>query len=597
MARFGFIGSAYTSRSSSIADEELINLFLESDGSGQGQSKASFFASPGLSTFLVLDVTADVATRGSVEVNGRVFVVVGAQLYEVFADKTKTARGAIADDGKPVTIVKSALELCIIAAGKTYSFVLATNALTDVTAQMLGVPIHACFCDGYFLVIFKDSQKIQFCSLFDGTTWPGLNVLQVSVFADNLVSIVEDHREVIVMGSRHGVVYYDSASSNVFDVIQGSKFEHGNAATFSHIKIDNTDFWIERDDDGNCMARKMGGGYVPQRVSTYGVEWQWQGYSDVSDAVSYTIQIGGHTFWRIYFPTGNMTWQYDIGENSWSKLATWSNGTYSAHSTQNHIFAFGKHLVGDPFSGTLYETSMDLYDYAGSPRRWLRRTATVYREMEWIFHDRLTVDADPGISGTVLPGTPSGPNSYVLTDNIGGQWFLQIDSAGNINLNATSGQTASTIRINDSTITQTWLLGVTINTGIPFLTLTAQAFVPAALNQILMTTTDGLQQTGLEVLNGVLTLIDAYTVPRGAQIMCRWSNDRGKTWATPLVREIGIQGDYKARAIWFRLGRSRYRVYEISGSDPVPWVLVDAYLLASGYQPVERLTQTLSKTS
>jgi hypothetical protein len=597
MARFGFIGSAYTSRSSSVSDEELINLFLESDGSGQGQSKASFYASPGLSTFVELDGSANVKTRGTREINGRAFAVANGQLYEITAGKTKTGRGAIADDGNPVTIVASPLELFIVAAGKAYSFLLATNALTEVTAQMLGTPMHACFSDGYFLVIFSNSQKIQFSDLFDGTTWPGLNVLQVSVFSDNLVSIVEDHREITVMGTRHGVVYYDSGSSNVFDVISGSKFEHGNAATFSHVKIDNTDFWLERDEDGHCMARRMGSGYVPQRVSTYGVEWQWQSYSDVSDAVSYTLQIGGHTFWRIFFPTGNMTWQYDIAENSWSKVATWSNGVYTAHPSQNHMFAFGKHLVGDPFSGKLYETSMDLYDYAGSPRRWLRRTATVYREMEWIFHDRLTVDADPGISGTILPGLPSGPSYYILTDNLGAQWYLSLETNGNMSLNPTSGQVPSTIRINDSTITQTWLLGVTINSGVPFLTLTAQAFSAAAPNQIPMATSDGLQQTGLQVDNGNIETLNAFTVPRGARIMCRWSNDRGKTWGPELVREIGLSGDYQARAIWYRLGRSRYRVYEISGSDPVPWAIVDAYLMASGYQPVERLTQTLSKTS
>lgn len=68
---------------------------------------------------------------------------------------------------------------------------------------------------------------------------------------------------------------------------------------------------------------------------------------------------------------------------------------------------------------------------------------------------------------------------------------------------------------------------------------------------------------------------------RPPQAMLRWSNDRGFTWSNEHVANCGYSGEYSTRVIWRRLGRSRYRVYELSVSDPIPWALVDAYLKAA----------------
>ena len=60
--------------------------------------------------------------------------------------------------------------------------------------------------------------------------------------------------------------------------------------------------------------------------------------------------------------------------------------------------------------------------------------------------------------------------------------------------------------------------------------------------------------------------------------MLRWSDDRGQTWSNEHIIGVGLSGQYKNRTIARRLGQSRYRVYEVSMTDPVPWVLVDGYL-------------------
>lgn len=79
-------------------------------------------------------------------------------------------------------------------------------------------------------------------------------------------------------------------------------------------------------------------------------------------------------------------------------------------------------------------------------------------------------------------------------------------------------------------------------------------------------------------------LLDGNGNPRAPQANLSWSDDRGKTWSNIYMLNCGMAGQYKTRAIKRRLGQSRYRVYQLSVTDPIPWTLVDAYLEAGPQQ-------------
>ena len=65
------------------------------------------------------------------------------------------------------------------------------------------------------------------------------------------------------------------------------------------------------------------------------------------------------------------------------------------------------------------------------------------------------------------------------------------------------------------------------------------------------------------------------------QAMCRWSDDGGSTWSNEHWCSIGVQGAYKNRAIWRRLGQSRDRIFEVVVTDPINAVITAANLKAS----------------
>jgi hypothetical protein len=429
------------------------------------------------------EVPAQSPTRGQCWTGRRLFIAVGDSLFEVFEDGTNIKRmNSVLDVfGGPVSIAASTIELLIVAGGRAYCYNLANNTYNDVTASLLASPIKVKYADGYFIVCFGASNKFQISGILDGNTWPGIQVNEVSVFAEDVISIEVSHRELWVMGSQHIQPYQDTGTDEVYDAIPGTLIEMGCAATFGVTLLDNTIFWISEDTRGGRQAWR-GNGYTPLRISTHAVETALSSYSkaQISSLVSYAYQDGGHLFWVLYIAGTDCTWVYDVAEGMWAKRAEWHEdlGLWGPHRSWNHSYAFGKHLVGDWETGILFEMSLSYLDEEGARIRRLRRSPTLVNEMNWVYHAELTVDFATGL----------GPQPPL------------VDGAGN---------------------------------------------------------------------------------PRPPQAMFRWSDDRGATWSNVHTVDCGFAGQYNARVIIRRLGRSRYRVYEVSVSDPIPWTIVDAYLRAS----------------
>jgi len=60
-------------------------------------------------------------------------------------------------------------------------------------------------------------------------------------------------------------------------------------------------------------------------------------------------------------------------------------------------------------------------------------------------------------------------------------------------------------------------------------------------------------------------------------VTLKWSDDGGNNWTDGIALPIGAFEDYTRRVIWRRLGKARQRIYEVSTSDPVKFILMDAY--------------------
>ena len=439
MPPFGFVGGSYTAQSNNIADEECINLYAETAETAGAQAKRSYFGTPGLDVFTAFP---DGPVSGQCWTGTRQFVASGDTLYELTYDGTTVTQTVRMDglfyvDGGPVSIAFSTIELLIVAGGRAYCYELAADTYTDVTSQLAGNPVKVKYGDGYFVVSFADSNKFQISAILDGTTWPGLQVNEVSVFAENITSIEVLHRELWVFGSQHIQPYQNSGSDEIYDVIPGALIETGNGPSFSPCVVDNSVFWISEDVRGARQAWRANG-YTPLRLSTHAIETYLSRLSDISGLVSYSYQDGGHLFWVLYIPGTDCTWVYDVAEGLWHKRAEWhqNTATYGPHRSWNHVWAFGKHLMGDWESGNLYEMKLP-YDtgggkYAfvtdnGQTIRRLRRSPTLNGELERVFYDEIRVGFNVGM-GPQPPlldgdGNPRPPEAMLRwSNNSGSTW-------------------------------------------------------------------------------------------------------------------------------------------------------------------------------
>jgi len=88
--------------------------------------------------------------------------------------------------------------------------------------------------------------------------------------------------------------------------------------------------------------------------------------------------------------------------------------------------------------------------------------------------------------------------------------------------------------------------------------------------------------TNAALVNGTLVAYDSdFDAGTDPKAMLRYSDDGGHTWSNEIWRSVGKIGKYGWRAVWNRLGSSRNRVYELTVSDPVKWVVTGANLEAT----------------
>jgi hypothetical protein len=363
------LGSTYVARSVNAAAARMVNLFAEV--LQEGKEAAYLQRCPGL---------LNLATIGYGPIRGlwsfssdttTAFVVSGNSLYKIDTNYNATLLGTIAGTG-PVSMADNGIQLFIAANGPSYIYNNNTNAFAPITDPDFPGAVTVGYLDGYFVFNEPDSQKIWITQLFDGTSVDPLDFASAEGSPDGVVGLIVDHREVWVYGTNSVEVWYDTGASDFpLQRIQGAFNEIGCAAPYSIAKMDNGLFWLGADARGQGMVYRANG-YTGQRISTHAVEWHIQQYGNLSDALAYTYQQDGHSFYVLIFPSANTTWVYDVATQTWHERAGWSNGAFTRHRSNCQMAFNNKVIVGDYENGNIYAFDMDTYADNGQIQKWLR---------------------------------------------------------------------------------------------------------------------------------------------------------------------------------------------------------------------------------
>ena len=361
------LGSAYVARSVNAADNRMVNLFPEIVPEG-GKEPAFLQRAPGLTR---MTIAGDGPVRGLWQFGNYGYAVSGDTLYQIDSNWNAVAKGTVAGSG-PVSMADNGTQLFIAANPQGFIYNVQTNVFQQITDPDFPGAVTVGYLDGYFVFNEPNTQKIWVTQLLDGTSVDPLEFASAEGNPDNVVAIFVDHREVWVYGTNSTEVWYDAGLLDFpLARIQGAYNELGCAAPYSIAKMDNQIYWLGRDARGQGMVYRAAG-YMGQRISTHAIEWQMQEYSDLTDAVGYTYQQDGHSFYVLNFPTADTTWVFDVATGAWHERASFQNGDFNRHRGNSQMFFNATNVVGDYQNGKIYKLDLEVYADDDQPQKWLR---------------------------------------------------------------------------------------------------------------------------------------------------------------------------------------------------------------------------------
>ena len=404
------LGGSYVARSTNAADARMVNLYAEAtDDNGK---EAGFLSRcPGLRT---------VATIGSGPIRGMwtfgqyAYVVSGLELYRMSADYGNTLLGSVTGTG-PVSMTDNGTQLFIACNGPGFIYNSTTGVFSVIGDPDFAGAVSVGFIDGYFVFTQPNSQIFWVTTLYDGSSVDPLDFASAEGSPDGIVSMLVDHREVWMFGTNSVEVWYDAGNPDFpLSRIQGAYAEVGCAATFSVAKLDNGIFWLGSDARGSGIVYRSKG-YTPVRVSTSAIEFAIQSYAVISDAVAYTYQQQGHTFYVLTFPSAGATWVYDASTDLWHERAGWGPNGFMRHRSNCQMNFGNEILVGDFETGKLYAFDLDVYTDDGGIQKWLRSWRAIpvgHNDLKRTAQHSLQLDMEVGALPILIDF--NNPSQYAL---------------------------------------------------------------------------------------------------------------------------------------------------------------------------------------
>lgn len=423
------LGSAYVARSVNAADAAMVNLFPEVVPEG-GMEPAFLQRCPGLLRHNIVG-TGPIRGLWAHQTRGEDFYVVsGFEVYKMTSlDATPIKLGDVTGTG-PVSIADNGTQIFFACNPDAYIYDESTNTFGQITDPDFPGAVTVGYLDGYFVFNEPDSQRIWVTQILDGAQIDPLDFASAEGSPDGVVGLIVDHRECWVFGTDSTEVWYNAGGPDFpLAPIQGAFNEIGCVAPASIAKMDNTVFWLGADARGQGIIYRAIG-YNAQRISTHAIEWRIQNYKNMSDAVAYTYQQDGHSFYVISFPSANETWAFDAATNAWHQRSSYAeraviegafeptafeptaffattyinpasiNGDFARHRSNCQCNFQGNIVVGDYDNGNIYTLDPDVYDDNGVAQRWLRSwraLPTGQNNLRRTAHHSLQLECETGV--------------------------------------------------------------------------------------------------------------------------------------------------------------------------------------------------------
>ena len=425
--KLGLVGPSYVERSIPFDAQRCINLFPTLNETGGGKEVAALYGTPGL--LLFSEIGAGPIRGEFASANGRAFVVSGSGLYEVFSNGASTLLGTLDGSSSICSITENVTQLVICDGAVLYTLTYSSNVFAKVTDVDLPGAATVTFQDQYIIVNRPDTGEFYISDQGDATAWAALDFSTAESSPDKLVRVFSAYGQLWLLGVTTTEVWYNSGDSTFpFARIEGAKMQQGCIAPHSVVDMDNTIFWLGQDKDGKGIVYAASG-YSASRISTHAIEFAIRQATDMSMIRGYSYQEDGHLFYALTGGGLATTLVYDAATKLWHERAYLeADGSLSTHRATCHMFAFGKHLVGDKSEGKIYEQSLDYFDDNGDEIRRQRVFTHLHNNGKRFNANNIQVGFETGVGLTT--GQGSVPVCWLETSNNGGRtWGPELQAS------------------------------------------------------------------------------------------------------------------------------------------------------------------------
>lgn len=395
--RVALTGGAYTARSIIAAAQRCLNLYPEiNPPEAESPVPVTHYERPG-KTLLASPATSGVARCAYTSTTGELFYVVGGDVYYVNSLWQMTNLGSIPSRPTPCSMQDNGTTI-ILVDGSTvgYTIDMKTHAFATIgDADFMGAD-RVDYLDTFF-VLNRPGTNQFYSSESNAITFDALDVAAKVGYPDLLASLIVMHKEIWLVGTKTAEVWYNAGGALFpFQQQPGAFIEHGTIAKYSLAKQDLAVYWLSQDLQGSTMCMRAAD-YTVRRISTHAIEQEWQTYEVVSDAIGFTFQIGGHTFYFLTFPTADKTWVFDEATKLWHEWAyTDDNGQDHRDRANCCANAYNTIVVGDWENGKLYKVDVDNFLDDEQPIKRMRGFPHLIENGNRVFYTHFQADIQAG---------------------------------------------------------------------------------------------------------------------------------------------------------------------------------------------------------
>jgi hypothetical protein len=337
------------------------------------------------------------------------YVIAGNSLYQIHTDGTNSLVGSGIGGTDLVGMSDNGYQLCIVSGEARAGWILdanpqaATFGFQQITSDAFYPANTVSFFDGYFVFDRIGTNQFFISSLYDGTTYSGLDFASAESQPDFVTGTIQNLQLLFIICQKHLELWYDAGAADFpFQRYTGSGISYGCVSPHSIIKQDGAIFFLGSD---KIFYRLQS--TTPIRISTHAIEHIIAQDPDITQAYCFTYTLEGHKFVVLQLPASSRTLVFDISTNRWHERESWDQNNVSIGKWRaNTAFqVFNNIYLGDSLSSMVGMLDWTIYTELGNTMRGIAYSIPYHQDRKRLFVSRFELDVQAGVGLTTGQGS------------------------------------------------------------------------------------------------------------------------------------------------------------------------------------------------